>query len=531
MGAFVTITKHTTTSKPYPHVLYVVEFVLEGTHVVIERRYSEFVALHEALGDEFPIPPKRLLLTSLIPSAWVDDELIAERKAGLAKYLSALLWSPEYQKAAVFQDFITRNGINPASGVDFEDVLPSVFLGNHGALSKNLAMGGFLSAAHYPEWAMDSIPPESLDYSRFDILFFGFVTPNASSTIEWALDVISKLKRLIQSAKLSGAGTKIVLSIGGWEGSQWFSHVCSTAVNRMTFVEAVVNAVKTYDLDGIDIDWEFPNSKGSGNPYSPNDAANFLHLIQSLRTALGSSKIISAAVGHTPWLGSNGLPLTDVSSFAENLNFIHIMNYSVWATSSPGANSPLYNSGNLQSTAEAAFSKWSGARFPASQIMLGLPLFGYVFKSRKTSLDAGKRLAMDYSVNALKDAAVKFKGAHEETLVEDSSDVMRPRLTLASWWGRPVPFKSIVKAGALVKRFDGNYGQGDGYNLAWDDASATPYLFNHDKKTLVTFDNTRSLAAKVKFAQANGMAGCSTWSLDQDDGYTLHDVIRTAMGK
>lgn len=99
--------------------------------------------------------------------------------------------------------------------------------------------------------------------------------------------------------------------------------------------------------------------------------------------------------------------------------------------------------------------------------MLGLPLFGYVFKSRKTSLDAGKRLAMDYSADASRDASFKFKGVHKETLVEYSSDVLRPRLTLASWWGKPVPFKSIVKSGALVKRFDDNYGQGDGYTLGY----------------------------------------------------------------
>ena len=30
-----------TASKPYPHVLYVVELVLKGTHIVIEQRYSE----------------------------------------------------------------------------------------------------------------------------------------------------------------------------------------------------------------------------------------------------------------------------------------------------------------------------------------------------------------------------------------------------------------------------------------------------------------------------------------------------------
>jgi len=78
-----------------------------------------------------------------------------------------------------------------------------------------------------------------------------------------ALTSVSNLKRLIHSSKLSGAGTKIALLIGmsfifrveksltrGWEGSQWFSHVCSTAVNRTMFVEAIVNAVEMYGLDG-----------------------------------------------------------------------------------------------------------------------------------------------------------------------------------------------------------------------------------------------------------------------------------------
>ena len=120
--------------------------------------------------------------------------------------------------------------MNPASGVDVEDVLPSLLLTTEGALSRNLALGGFLSAAHYPEWAMGHIPPRPLiiadSTSSSSVctvylaiflsynLCLGFVTPNPLSTIEWSPDIVSKLKRLIHSAKLSGAGTKIVLSIG-----------------------------------------------------------------------------------------------------------------------------------------------------------------------------------------------------------------------------------------------------------------------------------------------------------------------------
>ena len=41
---------------------------------------------------------------------------------------------------------------------------------------------------------------------------------------------------------------------GGWGGSYWFSQVMSSS-NRSAFVSAAVNAVNTYGLDGIDIDW------------------------------------------------------------------------------------------------------------------------------------------------------------------------------------------------------------------------------------------------------------------------------------
>ena len=34
-----------------------------------------------------------------------------------------------------------------------------------------------VAAAYYPDWSADSWPPESLDYSKFDILFYGEHVP------------------------------------------------------------------------------------------------------------------------------------------------------------------------------------------------------------------------------------------------------------------------------------------------------------------------------------------------------------------
>lgn len=73
------------------------------------------------------------------------------------------------------------------------------------------------------------------------------------------------------------------------------------------------------------ISQEYPNSEGAGNPHSSSDAANLLSFLKALRTALGSDKIISAAVPHLPWLGSDGNPLTNVASYADELTYLNIM--------------------------------------------------------------------------------------------------------------------------------------------------------------------------------------------------------------
>ena len=70
--------------------------------------------------------------------------------------------------------------------------------------------------------------------------------------------------------------------------------------------------------------WEFPANQGIGcNIVSVNDSANFLTFLQTLRNEDGAQGlIISAAVSVTPFIGSDGNPLTDVSEFAKVLDYI-----------------------------------------------------------------------------------------------------------------------------------------------------------------------------------------------------------------
>ncbi|KAL0952638.1 hypothetical protein HGRIS_006884 [Hohenbuehelia grisea] len=560
----VTITSHTTASNPRPHILYSIQVNLNGKRQVIEKRYSEFVELHEKLKDDFTLPPKRFLVTTFVPSAWIDDTLIAERKAGLTSWLSDLLASPEHKDSPALSEFLTAAPDATPRQFSLEDVLPSTLSRKTGA---RVAAGGeigttatAIAAAYYPDWSADSNPPEKIDFSKFDILFFAFAMPNSAATLTWDSGSQDILRRLVTAKKNSGKATKIVLSVGGWGGSTWFSQATNSSANRTTFKNALVSAVNTFGLDGIDIDWEYPNSTGAGNPHSSADAANLLSLFQTLRGALGSSKIISAAVPHLPWLGTNGKPLTDVSAYAAQLTYVNIMNYDVWgASSSPGPNAPLGNlcgtSTQPQASAQAALSQWTKAGFPAGKLLLGLPLYGYVSQSTKTKLTGS--FAPSDDMLLLEDApstdgkserqflnGAHFRAKEQQATIEANGD-------LSGWFNQQIPFSSIVASGALVKKSDGTYGEGAGYTmglsavthvasmlelillyyLAWDDCSDTPFLFNVSRKTVVTYDDTWSIGDKALFAKQNGLAGCFTWSLDQDDGVTLQNAIRKNLGK
>ncbi|KZV96514.1 glycoside hydrolase family 18 protein [Exidia glandulosa HHB12029] len=543
----VTIPTHTTASSPRPHILYSIRIKNGDTERVVQRRYSDFVNLHSALGAAFSLPPKRIMTTAFLPSAWLDDALIAERKAGLASYLAAVLAAgPQFADHPALKTFLSsaefKGRFNP------EDAIPST-LSRKAALDllsgaddgEVRAQAQLLAASYYPDWAEGTIAPEAISFGKFDVIFFAFATPNSSSTLSWdSSSSTSLVKRLVSAANSSGKGTKVALSVGGWGGSTWFSQAVSSSANRTTFVNSISSAINTYGLAGVDIDWEYPNSAGAGNPHSPNDAANLLSFLTQLRSTIGSSKIISAAVPHLPWLGSNGQPLTNVSAYAAQMTYVNIMNYDVWgASSSPGPNAPLGNlcgtSKQPQASAQAAFAQWTAAGFPASKLLLGLPLYGYVSNSTKTGVTGSFAPTEEMRSTALippkkEDEEQHFyQGAHPRD--KDAPTKIRAAANLQGWYGQQIPFSEIVSSGALVKQADGSYGQGGGFTMGWDDCSDTPFLYNTSQSTFVTYDDTFSLADKASYAQSKGMAGCFTWSLDQDDGHTLMDAIRTAMGR
>ncbi|KAH8105920.1 glycoside hydrolase family 18 protein [Cristinia sonorae] len=252
--------------------------------------------------------------------------------------------------------------------------------------------------AYYPDWATQDMPPEKIDFDRFDWIDFAFAVPDDHYSFNWdgSDNGSDLLTRLVTAAHAKGK--KVKVSIGGWTGSRYFSPATSNDANRKKLAANILALYNQYNLDGIDIDWEYPAQQGDkANAVAPNDTANYLTFLNVLRKTLPPQAKITAAAMTVPWAGPDGQPLRDMSQFASVLDWILIMNYDTWGSSSkPGPNSALndacHNSTQPNANAVSSVQAWTQAGFPANQIVLGVPSYGYVSRSSATRLRTRSRL-------------------------------------------------------------------------------------------------------------------------------------------
>ncbi|KDR83621.1 hypothetical protein GALMADRAFT_235912 [Galerina marginata CBS 339.88] len=402
----------------------------------------------------------------------------------------------------------------PDSGLEPFLILPqNGIFGSYGT-TENGHSSQMLVMGYYPDWVSSSFPPEKINFKWFDWIDFAFAVPSDDYTLLWDEPggAPALLKRLIASAH--SQGTKVKLSIGGWTGSKHFSSAVANDTSRKTFVNNILATYMTYELDGIDIDWEYPGREGSpGNEFGPDDTTNFLLFLQRLRAALPLDARITAAVEPTPFLDDKGRPMDDVSTFAEVLDWVLIMNYDVWgSSSSPGPNAPFYdgcgNSTQPEASAVGSFNAWTAAGFPARKLVLGLPSYGYISSSSAKSLKTRSKQPSKKQRHSLK--VVNEDGGSDGQ----------------------VQFRDLIIQGALLSTNDTiRYASSGGFVRLWDSCSSTPYLRSSSSNQIITYDGPISLGMKAAFAKAVGMLGVNIFDIhgDTDDG-DLMNGVRKSMG-
>ncbi|KAF9395356.1 hypothetical protein CPC16_008589 [Podila verticillata] len=363
--------------------------------------------------------------------------------------------------------------------------------------------------AYWTDWTSGSMSPEAIPFDKVTHINYAFAIVRPDFRPVFETDYL--LSRVVREAHAKGV--KVLMSIGGWTGSQYFSPLAATQQGRKIFIDGAVQFVQDYNLDGIDIDWEYPGRLGSTcNAFDEkNDANNFLILLQELRAAFsemprGDQLEISLATRIVPFDGPNG-QLTDVSEFAKVVNHINVMAYDIngpWG-SVTGANAPFAGDGL---TYEGGASAWINAGFPAEQINMGVPFYGRSLITKKDMSDSRTMAVPFYSRVPM--------GDNNDGLWTDPCE---KTVAYSGVW----KFRNLREQGVI----DAQGNARAPWIRNFDEDSMTPWLFNPQTKQFISYDDRESLKMKVDYAKEKNLGGMMLWAINQDTAdFELLNVLQ-----
>ncbi|KAJ4161675.1 uncharacterized protein LMH87_007700 [Akanthomyces muscarius] len=275
--------------------------------------------------------------------------------------------------------------------------------------------------------------------------------------------------------KKKNRGLKVILSIGGYNWSGNFPAAASSDATRKVFALSAIAFMKDWGFDGIDIDWEYPSDE--------KEAMNLTYLLQVLRQELdvyaaqhakGHHFLLTIAAPANP----AHISKLNIKNIASTVDYINLMAYDYagsWDNITGYAaniGSSATNPSAIRFATETALKAYVSGGAKASQIVLGMPVYGRSFEQTQG-------IGMPYS------------GTGQ-----------------GSWEAGVWDYKVLPKSGAEV--FCDYDVQGC-------------YSLDVEAKELISYDTAPMVYSKVNWLKRNGLAGSVFWeaSADRKDEQSL----------
>ncbi len=351
------------------------------------------------------------------------------------------------------KEFGSKEKIMSKFSVDGESIIP---LQKNSSKELSKIVFGYL-----PDWEyIDG----AAQYLRYDLLThlaaFDFVVSNSGSISNpsgWPWT------DLINDAH--AAGTKVILTAVNFDEDD-IRKIITDSVVTQTFFTNVRNKIETYNLDGVNIDFEglYNADKGVVINTFMSKLTEYIH------TEL-PGKEVSFAGPAVNW-GN----YWDLDGLVQSCDYVFIMGYAFWGgfSNTSGPNAPLVGfTHDITSTVTQEYGV-PVSKYP-EKVILGVPYYGHKWQT---------------VTNAAYSSTVESIGSWRYRVAQPESEI---------------------------------------YGLFWDSKSQTPwYRYQNDDWFQAWFDDVQSLDKKYTLADNNSLGGIGMWALGYDgnlqDLWNLLDV-------
>lgn len=357
----------------------------------------------------------------------------------------------------------------------------AVFIKSSAQEKKNFIVNGYVGGYR------GLVNVAEIDATKLSHINYAFVNVKDSAAFLTNLKTDSTNFRKLNELKKINPELKIMISIGGWSWSENFSDAVLTPSSRKLFAKSSVDIIRQYDLDGVDIDWEYPAMRGEeGNIYRPEDKQNFTLMFKDIRAELdkleaekGRKYLLTAAVGGSKSFVNN----TEMGEVAKILDYILIMTYD-YGGKTVNHHTNLFPSRGLEigSSAHKSVMDFMEAGVPASKLGLGAAFYG---KSREAESNMNNGLNQPQVMGS----------------------------------------KAVAGQGGGYGKMKNEFINKNGYKRFWDRHAKAPYLFNPETKVFITYDDERSIKKKAQYIKKHKLAGIFFWEYFNDPEENLLNVI------
>ena len=331
---------------------------------------------------------------------------------------------------------------------------------------------------YYFSGASKTMPPETIAFDYYTHICHAFLLGDEGGGVITSDDVPSRALTSAAHAK----GVRVILSLGGWGSDGYFAAMAENPGAPARHVRKVLKIVEDYGYDGIDLDWEYPDTA--------EEAEGFAALTRMFREGLDKLERkhdqtyeLTMAVTSTDqaarWL--------DKDLLLENMDFLNVMTYDFCG---PWSDYAAHHSALFQSpedtrehplSVQSGMEYWVNRRaFPKDRLAVGISLYGRGFESSGPYQTVSK------------------KGTNRYTALGYAE--IRP---LAE----------------------------NGWKRVWDTDASVPFLYAPDGSAFIGYDDTQSVAAKTRWAKTNGYRGIFFWAISHDRMNDGSYPLQTAAAK
>lgn len=218
---------------------------------------------------------------------------------------------------------------------------------------------GFVVVGYFPSYR-DPAGVADTKFKMCNIVCYAFANVNSAGGVTVASPSVLSAVR----TKAKNNGAKVFISLAG-STTDW-KNMASTASGRTNYIKQVMNIVRTYGLDGVDVDWEFPST-------SDGTDITFTALMKELSDSchMGSKYYLTAAINAGKYVGAYTNAVKSELWTGNYVDYFNIMAYDDFNTTVPFRHHSDFN------LAQVCLNYWITTRgMPKEKAVLGLPAYG-----------------------------------------------------------------------------------------------------------------------------------------------------------